>query len=74
MLVETTKVWTNKRVHEQGISASKSGFAMEIRDGRTVERDKLFQVRGEGNALVGHAIATVLCLVCLFYGGSFRNM
>jgi len=23
------KVWTNKKVHEQGINASKSGFAME---------------------------------------------
>lgn len=68
------KVSTNKKVHEQGISASKSGFAMKIRDGGMEERDKLFQVRGEGNASVGHAIATVLCLVCLFYGGSFRNM
>jgi len=34
------------------------------RDGGMEERDKLFQVRGEGNASVGHAIATVLWLMC----------
>ena len=51
------------------MSASTSG----IRKGATEGRDKLFHVRDEGNASVGHAVVTVLCLVCLFYGGSFRN-
>ena len=56
------KRWTDKNVYAQ-VSAPAHRDSRR-RDGG----DKLIQVRGEGNASVGHAIATVLWLVCLFYG------